>query len=249
MRHLISNTRLFRRMASQHPGKQAAAIRAINDFVKDGHVLGIGSGSTIVFGVEQLALRVRKENLKVKCIPTSFQAQQLIIENSLPLTSLEQCPVIDVAFDGADEVDPQLACIKGGGGCLTQEKIVAHFAKSFVVIADISKRSDKLGTKWTKGLPIEVVPLAYRPVQLAIENKYGGVAKLRMAEKKAGPLVTDNGNFILDWQFSAGVELITAAEWILHIPGVLEHGLFVDMALCVYLGNQEGNVEIYKPNV
>ena len=236
-------------MASQNSGKQAAAIRAINDFVKDGHVVGIGSGSTIVFGVEQLALRVREENLKVKCIPTSFQAQQLIIEHHLPLTSLEQYPVIDVALDGADEIDSQLTCIKGGGGCLTQEKIIAHFAKSFIVIADTSKRSVKLGTNWTKGLPIEVVPLAYKPVQLSIEKKYGGVAKLRMAEKKAGPLVTDGGNFILDWEFTTEVELTTAADWILHIPGVLEHGLFVGMVQCVYLGSQEGNVEVLNPNI
>ena len=236
----------LRTMANMQSGKEAAATRAINDNVKDGQVIGVGSGSTIVFGVQQLAKRVREENLKIKCIPTSFQAQQLIISNNLFLTTLEQCPVIDIAFDGADEIDPKFTCIKGGGGCLTQEKIVAHFAKSFVVMADVSKRSEKLGLKWTQGLPIEVVPLAYKPVQNSIEGKYSGKAKLRMAERKAGPLVTDNGNFILDWEFPSEVDLTAAAEWILHLPGVLEHGLFVGMVNSVYIGNPDGSVEVTK---
>ncbi|KAI6648850.1 Ribose-5-phosphate isomerase [Oopsacas minuta] len=231
-------------MAAQNLGKQAAAIRAITDYVKNGQVIGIGSGSTIVYGVQELAKRVKSENLSVKCIPTSFQAQQLIIEHALPLTTLEQCPVIDVAFDGADEIDKNLTCIKGGGGCLTQEKIVAYFSRAFVVMADSSKRSDKLGTTWMKGLPIEVLPLAYKPIQQTIEKKYGGNAVLRIAQKKAGPLVTDSGNFILDWEFPLEVDLTAVANGVINIPGVLEHGLFVGMTECLYLGHQDGSVDI-----
>jgi ribose 5-phosphate isomerase A len=110
---------------------------------------------------------------------------------------LDEHPEIDVAIDGADEVDLQLNCIKGGGGCQLQEKIVAHAAKTFVVIADYRKESSLLGEQWTQGVPVEVVPMAYVPVMNQLK-KIGGDPVLRMAQRKAGPVVTDNGNFVLD---------------------------------------------------
>ncbi|XP_065882396.1 ribose-5-phosphate isomerase-like isoform X2 [Dysidea avara] len=182
-------------------GKKAAAVAAVDELVKDKQALGIGSGSTIVYAVERLAEKVKTEGLTVKCVPTSFQARQLIINNGLILSDLEQTPQLDLAIDGADEVDPKLTLIKGGGGCQTQEKIVAANSKNFVVIADHSKGSDFLGQKWKQGVPIEVLPFAYKPVKLTIEEKRGGKADLRMAKSKAGPVVTDNGNLILDWRF------------------------------------------------
>ena len=234
-------------MACEFSGKVAAAKRAINEHVKDGQIIGIGSGSTIVYGVKELARLVNEDKLKIKCIPTSYQSQQLILQNNLPLTSLEQHPIVDISFDGADEIDPNLTCLKGGGGCLTQEKIVSFFANTSVIMADSSKFSEKIGMNWSQGLPIEVLPLAYKPIQKFIETTYGGIAVLRMAMKKAGPLVTDNGNFILDWEFPLEVDLISKTNLLLQIPGVLGHGLFVGMVDFVYLGDQDGSVKpLYK---
>ena len=245
----LQTTRISNIMACGFSGKIAAAKRAINKHVEDGQIVGVGSGSTIVFGVEELARRVKEEKLNIKCIPTSFQSQQLIIQNDLPLTSLEQHPIIDIAFDGADEIDPNLSCIKGGGGCLTQEKIVSFFASTSVIVADSGKLSEKLGMNWRNGLPIEILPLAYKPIQKLIETTYGGTAVLRTALKKAGPLVTDNGNFILDWAFPLEVDLTSTANNLLRIPGVLEHGLFMGMIDFVYLGNKDGSVKLLSKQI
>ncbi|PVD39431.1 hypothetical protein C0Q70_02061 [Pomacea canaliculata] len=227
-------------------GKRAAAYRAVDEHIRDNQIVGIGSGTTIVSAVERIVERVRAENLSIVCIPTSFQAKQLILENHLPLGTLDQYPQLDIALDGADEVDADLNLIKGGGGCLTQEKIIASCAKEFIIIADDRKDSAVLGRYWNKGIPIEVVPMAYCPVQLKIQQQLGGKAVLRMAHRKAGPIVTDNGNFILDWMFSSE----PTPEWIeadrkLHcIPGVLETGLFLNMAKAAYFGTADGLVTV-----
>ncbi|XP_008643338.2 PREDICTED: LOW QUALITY PROTEIN: ribose-5-phosphate isomerase [Corvus brachyrhynchos] len=212
--------------------------------LQNNQVLGIGSGSTIVHAVQRLAERVKEENLAIVCIPTSFQARQLILQNGLTLSDLDRNPELDVAIDGADEVDSDLNLIKGGGGCLTQEKIVAGFAKCFIVIADYRKKSDNLGEQWKKGVPIEVIPMAYVPVTRALTKKFGGVVELRMAVNKAGPVVTDNGNFILDWKFDKVHEWREVNSAIKMIPGVVETGLFVDMAEVVYFGMEEGSVSV-----
>ncbi|XP_032226825.2 ribose-5-phosphate isomerase isoform X3 [Nematostella vectensis] len=222
-------------------GKKAAAVYAVNKFVKNGHVLGIGSGSTVVYAVERLAERVMKEKLEVVCVPTSFQAQQLITENKLVLSDLERNPELDVAIDGADEVDANLTLIKGGGGCLTQEKIVASCAKTLVIIADDRKDSKQLGEKWSKGVPVEVVPFAYRPVMLKME-KMGLSPVLRMAKAKAGPVVTDNGNFIIDVGFSKPQDWNKLNTDLNLIPGVLETGLFVNMTNHVVFGKEDGSI-------
>lgn len=224
--------------------KKLAAVRAVDDFVKDNTIIGIGSGSTIVYAVERLAEKVRSEGLNVLCVPTSFQARQLILENKLKLTDLESHPQLDVTIDGADEVNSNLVLIKGGGGCLAQEKIVASCAKDLVIIADHTKDSQNLGEHYKKGIPIEVLPMAFQPVKYKIKEMLGGDAVLRMAKMKAGPVVTDNGNFILDWHFPESLR-----DWkvintkIKMIPGVVETGLFVDMARKVYFGMADGNVK------
>lgn len=244
-------------MTSIEASKKLAAERAVDNHVKDGNVVGIGSGSTVVYAVHRLAQRVREENLKVHCIPTSFQAKQLITENGLNLSSLEIHPRCDVAIDGADEADKDLTLIKGGGGCLAQEKIVAEFSDYFVVIADERKDSTQLGTSF-KYIPIEVLPLAYRPLQNTIEAKFGGKAELRMAKAKAGPVVTDNGNFILDWTFNLAFLKTTEAGqqsgdndlalWksvntaLCCTAGVVDTGLFVKMANIAYFGKADGSV-------
>jgi len=227
--------------------KRCAARAAVDRFVKNGQVVGIGSGSTIEFAVDRLAERAKSENLKVSCVPTSFQARQLIVKYNLLLTDLDRNPVLDVAIDGADEVDSNKVLIKGGGGCLTQEKIVAHAAKKFVVIADFTKDSEHLGQRWSKGVPIEVIPMAYIPIINSLETEFGGKVVLRMAKSKAGPVVTDNGNFIVDWIFeepkSFNDRWPEVNTFIKMLPGVVETGLFVDMANTIIFGSEDGGLK------
>ncbi|EHH55738.1 hypothetical protein EGM_05001 [Macaca fascicularis] len=173
-----------------------------------------------------------------------LQARQLILQYGLTLSDLDRHPEIDLAIDGADEVDADLNLIKGGGGCLTQEKIVAGYASRFIVIADFRKDSKNLGDQWHKGIPIEVIPMAYVPVSRAVSQKFGGVVELRMAVNKAGPVVTDNGNFILDWKFDRVHKWSEVNTAIKMIPGVVDTGLFINMAERVYFGMQDGSVNM-----
>lgn len=228
---------------SLEQAKQVAACRAVDEFVTNDCIVGVGSGSTVVYAVQRLSERVESENVKVICIPTSFQAKQLIIKHNLKLGELETNPVIDVTIDGADEVDSNMTLIKGGGGCLLQEKIIASCSKQMIVIADYTKDSIKLGDRYKKGVPIEVIPMAYVPIKNKIVSIYGGEIKLRNAVAKAGPVVTDNGNFILDWMFSnQDLNWNKVNETIKMIPGVVETGLFVNMCHKAYFGQAEGNV-------
>ncbi|XP_046850561.1 ribose-5-phosphate isomerase-like isoform X2 [Xenia sp. Carnegie-2017] len=220
--------------------KKAAGCAAIDRYVKDNQVIGVGSGSTIVPAIQHLGEKVKKENLQIKCVPTSFQAKQLIVENDLYLTDLNRNPRLDVAFDGADEVDASLNLIKGGGGCLTQEKIVASCAQTFVVVADERKDSTHFGEQWKRGIPVEVIPMAYSPVILALEN-LNLTPILRMAKNKAGPVVTDNGNFILDCHFKDVQNWDRLNKEINMIPGVVENGLFINMANVVIFGKPDGS--------
>ncbi|KAG5671812.1 hypothetical protein PVAND_001987 [Polypedilum vanderplanki] len=224
--------------------KKIAAYKAVDDHITDNLVVGIGSGSTIVYGVQRLAERVISENLNLICIPTSFQAKQLILDNGLILGELDRNPTIDVAIDGADECDVELNCIKGGGGCLLQEKIVASCAKTLIIVADHTKNSEYLTEKYKK-IPIEVTPIAYIPIKNRIESLFGGDLKLRMGgSAKAGPIVTDNGNFILDWFFdgSPTTDFDGINREIMMIPGVVDTGLFIGMAKKAYFGMPDGSV-------
>ncbi|XP_034179830.1 ribose-5-phosphate isomerase isoform X2 [Osmia lignaria lignaria] len=188
--------------------------------------------------------RIKEENLNIVCIPTSFQARQLILNNQLTLGDLETYPKLDCAIDGADEVDSEMNLIKGGGGCLLQEKIVASCANQFVIIADYTKNSQKLGEQYKKGIPIEVIPMAYVAIQRRVEDNYGGDVKIRMALAKAGPVVTDNGNFILDWNFPQDLNnWNTINTEIKMMPGVVETGLFIKMANKAFFGMPDGSVK------
>ncbi|KAJ7336681.1 hypothetical protein OS493_011903 [Desmophyllum pertusum] len=222
-------------------GKRAAARCAVDTYVKDNQALGIGSGSTIVFAVERIAERVKEENLNLFCVPSSFQAQQLITQHKLTLSDLDRNPELDVAIDGADDVDSDLNAIKGGGGCLTQEKIVASCAKQFVIIADDRKDSKQLGDAFKKGIPVEVIPMSYVPVMRKME-KLGLKPVLRMAQAKAGPVVTDNSNFIIDCLFDKVHNWKELNTQLNLIPGVVETGLFVGMAECAIFGKADGTV-------
>jgi len=175
----------------------------------------------------------------------------LIVDHDLTLSDLERHPKLDIAIDGADEVDEQLTLIKGGGGCLTQEKIVASCAAKLYIVADFRKDSAKLGQNWKKGVPIEVVPMAWKPVKTKIESRFGGEAGLRMAVNKAGPVVTDNGNFLLDWRFDVVEKPFNwpqVDKELQCIPGIVDTGLFCAMTTKAYFGMKDGSVKT-KENV
>mmetsp|Transcript_17158 Transcript_17158/g.33626 ORF Transcript_17158/g.33626 Transcript_17158/m.33626 type:complete len:238 (-) Transcript_17158:278-991(-) len=229
-------------MSGIEKAKDLAARAAVDEFVRDGMAVGIGSGSTIAYAVVRLAERIKEENLKIVCVPTSFQAKQLIAEYKLTLSDLENHPELDVAIDGADEVDDDLNCIKGGGGCQTQEKIVASCAKTLVICADYRKDSKLLGQQWLKGVPIEVIPIAYVPIMAKLKALNAEKVELRMAKAKAGPCVTDNGNLILDAHFGEIADPAKLENDLNAIPGVVCTGLFINMAEKVFFGQEDGTV-------
>jgi len=237
--------RFYCQMDPKEQGKKNAGYAAVDNHIKNGYKVGVGSGSTVVYVVDRIAERIKEEGLQVLCVPTSYQSRLLLVDNKIPHTDLVGCSELDVCIDGADEADSSLTLIKGGGGCQLQEKLVATAARLMVVVADDGKKSVKLGEKWKKGVPIEVIPMAQALVCSHIKNKLGYLTEetlLRQAKSKAGPVVTDNGNFILDWRFKTDVEI----DWpkidqILHmIPGVVETGLFCGMATHAYFGSASG---------
>ena len=225
-------------------GKKKAAEKAVEDNVKKNMILGIGSGSTVVYAVKKIAELNKENDLNLKCIPSSFQAYQLILENGLNLTSLDQHSEIDLDIDGADEVDKDLNLIKGGGGCHVQEKIIASNSQKLIIIADFRKNSEKLGQNWKKGVPIEVIPMSYVPIMKKLDKL--GKPLLRMAKSKMGPLITDNGNFILDVDFGIIKNPKELNEKLLNIPGVVDTGLFIGLTSKAYIGQKDGSVLILQ---
>ncbi len=214
--------------------KQAVAQAAV-DQIQDGMILGLGSGSTAALMIEALAQKIKTGEIKdVVGVTTSFQGEVLATELAIPLKSLSSVSEIDLAIDGADEVDPSFQLIKGGGACHVQEKLVAALAKKFIVVVDSSKLVEKLNLDFK--LPVEVLPSAWKQVQKTLEE-LEGAGDLRMAQKKAGPIVTDQGNLILDVTFKNGIDQPDLLEsQINNIPGVLENGLFVNLADEVLVG-------------
>lgn len=234
--------------------KRAAAYLAVDENldVYKHRVIGVGSGSTVIYVAERLGqyLKDKKFSADVSqfiCIATGFQSKLLIMDNGLNYGIIEQHPDVDIAFDGADEVDYHLQLIKGGGACLFQEKLVSTSAKTFIVVADSSKKSPKLlGSKWRQGVPVEVVPPAFVRVRNDLLNKLHAVsAHVREGGKaKAGPVVTDNNNFILDVDFGQIQDPEELNKQIKLLVGVVETGLFIDNAAKVYFGNSDGTVEV-----
>jgi ribose 5-phosphate isomerase A len=208
--------------------------RAAANRVQSGTIVGLGTGSTTAFAIQFLGERLKSGELKdIKGIPTSFQASVLAKQYGIPLTTLDEVDKIDIAIDGADEVDPNKNLIKGGGAAHTREKLVDSLADLFIVVVDSSKLVDRLGS--TFPLPLEVLPVAISPVTRAVE-KLGGTPELRMAVKKDGPVITDQGNMIIDVKFD-GIDNPAEMEKTLNnIPGVLDNGLFVGVADIVLIG-------------
>ena len=214
--------------------KQAVAEAAVEQ-IRDGMVLGLGSGSTAALMIQALGAKLRRGELNdIVGVTTSFQGEVLAAELGIPLKSLNAIDRIDLAIDGADEVDPSFQLIKGGGACHVQEKLVARRADRFVVVVDSTKLVDTLNLGFL--LPVEVLPGAWRQVQGQLKEM-GADAQLRMAVRKAGPVVTDQGNVVLDAKFAGGITNPAALEKeINNLPGVLENGLFVDITDQVLVG-------------
>jgi ribose 5-phosphate isomerase A len=217
--------------------KRNAALEAVKH-VKDGFILGLGSGSTVAYAAEEIGRRrIKAENLRVKVVPTSYQALMLAVKNGIPTTTLEEHPTLDLTIDGADQIDEKLNLIKGMGGALTREKIVAAASKTLIIIADWRKKAKILGEN-SQHVPIEVLPFATSLVNRKI-TILGGKPTLREGAGKVGPVVTDNGNFIIDVNFGLIENPAELEKMLKTIPGIVETGLFVDMADTVYLGRPD----------
>lgn len=233
--------------ATQADAKRAVGLAAA-DLVESGMRLGLGTGSTTAFAIEALGRRVREEGLEVAGVPTSFAAERLARQHRIPLLTLDDLGLdtldpaafpLDLAFDGADEVSPAADLIKGRGAAHVREKVVASLAARFLVLVDESKIVDALGTAMP--VPVEVLPMAEPAVARALRG-LGAEAELRMGEKKDGPVVTDQGLWVLDAHFDGIEEPEALAAAINGIPGVLGHGLFVGLATDVLIGAAGGPV-------
>ncbi len=234
-------------MDSQTKMKQVVADAAIRE-VKSGMILGLGSGSTAALMIKSLADEIRLGKLQnIRGVATSFQSEVLALELNIPLIDLASVSQIDLAIDGADEVDPGFQLIKGGGACHVREKLVASKADKLLIVVDETKLVQNLNLSFA--LPVEVLPNAWKQVQEVI-SEMNGNSSLRMATKKAGPVVTDQGNLILDVFFNNGIKNPKDIEMTINnIPGVLENGLFVDLTDKVLVGKIENNSPVvYSPS-
>ena len=227
--------------------KKIVADAAIKE-VKSDMILGLGSGSTAALMIQSLANEIRSGKLQnIKGVATSFQSEVLALELDIPLIDLASVSQIDLAIDGADEVDPRFQLIKGGGACHVREKLVASKANQLLIVVDETKLVQNLNKSFP--LPVEVLPNAWKQVQGVISEMKGS-SSLRMATKKAGPIVTDQGNLILDVLFKDGINNPKDIELSLNnIPGVLENGLFVDLVDKVLVGKIENSIPlVYSPS-
>lgn len=214
--------------------KLQAARKAV-EFIEDGMVLGLGTGSTTRLAVDEIGKLV-KEGYRLVGVPTSIETERQARSLNIPLTTLEEAGDLDLTIDGADEVDSQFRLIKGLGGALLREKMVAHYSKREIIIVDSSKIVDVLGVKTP--LPVEVVQFGHRRTKMALEE-LGCVASLRGGDR---PFVTDNGNFIYDCKFNAIADPERMDCDISSIPGVVENGLFIGLATSVIVGTEGGAV-------
>jgi ribose 5-phosphate isomerase A len=256
----------------EESAKKAAAIQAVAEHLDPSHKwVGIGSGSTVVHIVAAIAAKACSAHMTF--VPTGSQSKGLIQAAGLRLCRLDERPLgpdgspvaLDVAFDGADEVDDELNCIKGGGACLLQEKLVAVAAAKFIVVADYRKASPRLCTRWTAGIPIEVLPLAAPDVLAQLRRMGSPTATVRPGfPSKAGECVTDNGMWIIDAPFpplclgraareQGEWEVGALAEEIMRVPGVVEIGLFhgrtgpfSQKPVAAYFGMQDGSVAVRR---
>ena len=216
--------------------KQMAAEKAVEE-IQPGAIVGLGTGSTIYYVLLALGEKVR-DGLNITGIATSKQTETISAKQGIPLSTLAERPVIDLTIDGADEIDPSLNLIKGGGGALVREKIIAHASKRLVIVADRSKLVSVLGT--TFALPVEVLQFGWEATQTAINNICGKSTMRYSGEK---PFLSDNGNYILDCRFDMIRQPAQIELQLNNLPGVVENGLFVSRADKAIIGTTSG-VEI-----
>lgn len=218
-----------------------AAGRAAAEHIQSGMRVGLGTGSTVFFTLERLAERIAAEKLSIVGVPTSLDTERKARERGIPLATLDEVGELDLTIDGADEIDARLDMIKGGGGALLREKVVASVSKRELIVVDAAKVVTRLGLRFL--LPVEVVPFARASVRRALE-RMGARPNLR----QAGPnqvYVTDNGNEIFDCAFANGIADAAALETELDtIPGVVETGLFVGLAHALIVGYDDGRIEL-----
>jgi ribose 5-phosphate isomerase A len=223
--------------------KKNAAREAVRH-VRDNFVIGLGSGSTVAYAIEEIGNRTKREGLRVSGVPTSYQAFISAVKHKIPTTTLDEQPVLDLTIDGADQIDRELNLIKGMGGALTREKIVANASKKLIIVADERKKVKVLG-EGNHPVPIEVVPFAAKPVMREIKEM-GGTPNLRESGGKVGPVITDNGNVIIDTDFGL-IHNASELEFKLKdIPGIVETGLFINMADVVYIGKPDHTEKIER---
>jgi ribose 5-phosphate isomerase A len=222
---------------TQDEAKRLVAKRAV-DFVKDGMAVGLGTGSTATMFIRELGARVQ-QGLKIRCVASSDASHQLGLSLGMDVTTLDELPELDLYVDGADEVGPGLALIKGGGGALLREKIVASAAKEFLVVVDSTKLVEQLG-KFP--LPVEVVKMALPVVDPRL-SALGLNPRQRPAKSGDGPYLTDEGNYILDCACGVIEEPEVLAAEIRGIVGVVEHGLFLGMASLALVAGEDGVTE------
>jgi len=216
--------------------KEQAAVRAV-EFVKPGMVVGLGHGTTTIFAVRRIAELLQAGALKnILGVPCSIQVEKEAQHVGIPLTTLEEHPVIDLTIDGADEVDPNLDLIKGGGGALLREKIVAQVSRREIIVVDESKLSPALGTRWA--VPVEVVPFGWRTQALYLES-LGADVKLRQDGNRK-TFTTDQGNLILDCQFGPLSQPAELDAKLNARTGIVEHGLFLGLATDLIVAGAEG---------
>jgi ribose 5-phosphate isomerase A len=222
--------------------KQQAAEYAVQ-FVKPGMVVGLGEGSTAVYAIQKIGAMLKSGDLdNLLGIACSLKVENVASQNSIPLTTLNNHPVIDLTIDGADEVDPQFNLIKGGGGALLREKMVAQASKREIIVVDESKRSPTLGTNWP--LPIEVVMFGWES-QMAFLESLGGKPERRLFEN-GEPYVTDQGNYIIDCDFGPIDNPSALSEFLEKRAGLAEHGLFIDLATDLIVAGKDGIQHLTK---
>ena len=227
-------------MTDANVAKRAAAYAAA-DLVEDGMTIGLGSGSTFLFVLDRLAERIRDEGLRVRGTPTSEGTAAAAEQQGIPLVSLDDVERLDLAINGADEVDPQKNLIKGGGAAHTRERLVAATADELVVIVGEDKLVPVLGAAFR--LPVEVIPFGWTHARRRVEAT-GCTTELRMSS--GAPLVTDNGNWILDCSYGGINEPAALAEVLDATVGVIDHGLFVQMAGRVVVADAAGDVRVLE---
>ena len=222
--------------------KKQAAEKAIQ-YIEDGMIVGLGTGSTVDFAIKKLGERV-KEGLKIKGIPTSLKTKRLATELKIPLIDLDENTVIDITIDGADEVDSNLNLIKGGGGALTREKIIAYHSKKVIIVVDETKIVKGLGCD--SFLPVEVTKYGWPATKKILEG-LGCTAELRKIMDE--PFITDNQNYIIDCDFGKITEPENMEKEINNIPGVLDNGLFIGLADEVIVGSKQGIMTLERQDV